>query len=47
MYPAPRQINGDDTVLMTLEHELRLTVRNIPELNGPIFRARNNPMTVR
>lgn len=32
MITRPSQIDGDDTVLVSLQHELRLTRRDVPEL---------------
>ena len=37
MYPAPRKIDGNDAVLVTLEHELGLPICDIPKLDRAVF----------
>ena len=47
MDTASCQINGNDAVFVALKHKLSLTGRDIPELDGAVFGARDDPLPVR
>lgn len=44
---TPREIDRDDRILVALEHKLGLTGRNVPKLNGTVFRTGDDPLAVR
>lgn len=47
MIARPSQIDRNDTVFVTLQHELRLASGDIPELYGSVFGPRDDPLSIR